>query len=49
MVPTACRPGPGPRIKEPASDYTGAMRPLEGDAEARPHRSSHGPYAKAPT
>ena len=32
-----------------ASDFTGATRPLERDAEARPHRSSNGPYAKAPT
>jgi hypothetical protein len=49
MVPSGYRPSPGPRTKAPASDYTGATRPLERDAEARPHHSSNGPYAKAPT
>jgi len=46
MVPSGYRPGP--RTAR-ASDFTGATRPLERDAEARPHRSSNGPYAKAPT
>ena len=33
-VPGDHRPGPGPQTKAPASDYTGATRPLERDAEA---------------